>query len=178
VQILLVTAEESAPAVGGLAEVLLDCVDGGASVGFLAPLSRADAEQWWGRALSSSGTRTWVAWDEGDSIIGCVQLSLASPANGQHCAEVQKLLVHRRARGHGVGTSLMAHVEQDAHRIGRTLLLLGTESGSAAEALYLSCGWVAYGTVASHARLPDGRLADTTFMVKNLDVAGPGITPT
>ena len=73
-----------------------------------------------------------------------------------------------------MATSLMAHVEEDARGLGRTLLLLDTQSGSPAEALYVRRGWAPFGIVADHARLPDGRLADTTFMVKNLDVANPG----
>lgn len=155
--------------VAELADVLVDCVDGGASVGFLAPLSRDEAEQWWRSTLASTTVRTWVAYDDVGVAIGCVLLALESRPNGRHRAEVRKLLVHRRSRGRGVGAALMQHLERDAVAQGRTLLLLDTETGSAAETLYLRSGWRAFGTVVDHARRPDGALADTTFLVKYLD---------
>ena len=155
-------------AVPGLADLLIDCVDGGASVGFLTPLARAHAEQWWGQMLGSDGIRTWVAVDEDRSVVGCVLLSLASPDNARHRAEVRKLLVRRSARGRGVASRLMDRVEEDAAALGRTLLLLDTETGSSAETLYRNRGWVPFGVVPDHARRPDGQLADTTFMLKTL----------
>lgn len=166
--VALLVPEQWDAAVSQLAELLVDCVDGGASVGFLAPLPTADAGHWWGQELRSASRRTWIARDDQGSIVGCVLLSLESRPNGAHRAEVRKLLVHRRARGLGVGTSLMDHVEDDARELGRTLLMLDTESGSAAEHLYRRRGWVAFGVVSDHARKPDGRLSDTTFMTKTL----------
>jgi acetyltransferase len=165
----LLGLEEFDAAVSGLADVLVDSVDDGASVGFLSPLSHEHAVHWWSDLLRAPGIRTWVALDEQDSIVGCVILSTASPDNAQHRAEVSKLLVLRRVRGLGVATDLMEHVEADARRLGRTLLLLDTEADSPAETLYLRRGWLVYGTITNHARVPDGRLADTTFMVRHLD---------
>ncbi len=169
-RIALVSPDQMDMAAVGLADVLMDSVAGGASVGFLDPLSRLVAERWWTETLSAPGNRTWVARDEDDSIIGCVLLSLAPLENADHRAEVRKLLVHRRARGQGVGRALLAKVELDASALGRTLLLLDTESGSPAEALYLASGWLPYGLVPDHARVPSGEMAETTFMLKNLAV--------
>lgn len=154
--------------VDDLAEVLVDCVAGGASVGFLAPLAPEEAVGWWRATLGSAGLRTWIAADEAGSVVGSVMLSLESRPNGHHRAEVRKLLVHRRARGRGLGTALMQRAEQDALALGRTLLLLDTETGSAAETLYLRSGWAPFGSVTGHAFRPDGTLGDTTFMVKHL----------
>ena len=152
----------------GLALVLVDCVDGGASIGFLAPLTTAQARAWWELALADTDTATWVAVDAEGVVLGCVRLQLAAPANGRHRAEIAKLLVRRDARGGGVATALMRCAEEEAARRGRTLLLLDTQSGSPAERLYLRLGWSVVGVVKDYAALPDGRLAGTTLMVKRL----------
>jgi acetyltransferase len=169
VLIALLDTDAVEGALPGLADVLVDCVDGGASVGFLAGLTAQDAADWWRSALRSPALRTWVAWDDAGSVVGCVLLAREQRDNGRHRAEVRKLLVHRRARGGGVGRSLMEHVERDASDQGCTLLMLDTETGSSAEKLYLRSGWTPLGTVTGHAYRPDGSLGDTTFMVKHLD---------
>lgn len=152
----------------GLADVLVDCVDGGASVGFLAPLSVGQALEWWTAALTGRDTLTWVARDDDGAVLGCVRLQLGGPANGRHRAEVSKLLVHSRARGAGVATTLMERAEAEAVRQGRTLLLLDTQTGSPAERLYARHGWTVVGSIDDYAALPDGRLAATTIMTKRL----------
>jgi ribosomal protein S18 acetylase RimI-like enzyme len=153
-----------------LAEVLADCVDGGASVGFLAPFAAEAARAWWEQALQDPDTLTWVAMDDAGTVVGCVRLQLGTPANGRHRAEISKLLVHRGARGRGVASALMRRAEEEAARRGRSLLLLDTQSGSPAERLYERQGWSVVGVVADYAALPDGRLAGTTIMVKRLPV--------
>lgn len=155
-------------AVDGLADLLVDCVRGGASVGFLDPLSPVDAADFWRGAVHAPGTLTWVARDDAREIIGCVQLKRAQLPNGRHRGEVAKLLVHRRARRLGVARALLALVEEEARRVGVTLLLLDTESDSPAQALYERHGFEVVGTVADFALTPDGRLSGTTFMVKRL----------
>jgi ribosomal protein S18 acetylase RimI-like enzyme len=169
VQILPVE-RPTAELVPGLAEVLADCVDGGASVGFLAPLPTDRAEAWWEDALADPDTLTWVALDGGGTVVGCVRLQLGTPANGRHRAEISKLLVHRGARGRGVASALMQRAEEEAARHGRSLLLLDTQSGSPAERLYERQGWSIVGVVDDYAALPDGRLAGTTIMAKRLAV--------
>jgi ribosomal protein S18 acetylase RimI-like enzyme len=154
--------------VSGLADVLVDCVDGGASVGFLAPLSVEQAREWWTAALTSRDTLTWAARADDGAVLGCVRLQLGGPANGRHRAEISKLLVHRRARGAGVATTLMGLAEAEAVRQGRTLLLLDTQSGSPAERLYARTGWSVVGVIDDYAALPDGCLAPTTIMTKRL----------
>jgi GNAT superfamily N-acetyltransferase len=161
--------------VEGLAALLVDAVEGGASVGFLAGLQPDEARRFWDGALP--GSRTWVARREaaGDpeggaagEVIGAVQLRPAAMPNGAHRAEVGKLLVRREARGRGVATALMAALEAQALADGRWLLLLDTETGSPAERLYRRLGWQELGVLPDHAARPDGRLAPTTYLFKDL----------
>ena len=154
--------------VAGLAALLVDAVADGASVGFLSALTPADAAQWWTCTLRSPGSITWVARTDDDRVVGCVRLTPAAPPNASHRADVSKLLVHRAARGQRVASLLMASVEAEARRLGRTLLLLDTQTGSPAERIYAGWGWEPYGAMADHAMQPDGRLDATTFMLKRL----------
>ncbi|NYD58773.1 GNAT superfamily N-acetyltransferase [Nocardioides marinisabuli] len=151
-----------------LADVLRDCVDGGASVGFGRPLALDRALDWWRTSLCAPATRTWVARGGAGRIEGCVQLSLAGQDNARHRAEVAKLLVHRRSRGSGHAAALMGALEQHARHVGRTRLLLDTQTGSVAERVYERWGWVRVGVVPDYAADPDGVLAPTTFMTKDL----------
>ena len=102
-------------------------------------------------------------------IVGTVQLGLDTPANQPHRADIKKLLVHRSARGHGVGEALMARVEQEARRRGRWLLVLDTVPGENGHRLYLRAGWTQTGLVPDYALFPDGRLCDTAIMWKRLE---------
>jgi len=157
-------------AIDALAEVLVDCVDGGASVSFMSPLSRDKARAFW-RAVAASahrGERTLlVAAEPGGAIVGTVQVVLAQPENQPHRADVAKMLVHRRARRQGVGALLMQAAEQAARRAGKTLLVLDTASDEA-ERLYTRLGWVAVGRVPGYALMPDGALCDARFFFKQL----------
>lgn len=168
VRIDLVDTDQFETMAGGLAEVLIDCVEGGASVGFLSPLPHEQAARWWRSALRVEGRLTWVARDDDGHILGVVQLTPAAFDNARHRAEVNKLLVHRAARGRGLGAALMTCLEDQAQRLGRTLLILDTQTGSDAERLYLRWGWRPVGIVDDHAATPDGRLAPTTIMTKRL----------
>ena len=159
------TALASQADVQRLAEVLVDCVEGGASVGFLAGVTVDEATAFWRGALP--GATTLVARLDG-IVVGCVQLRPAPLPNSPHRAEVAKLLVHRGARGRGVASALMVRLEQEALTQGRWLLVLDTETGSAAQGLYEASGWQVLGVVEDHAMRPEGRLAPTTFLVKRL----------
>ena len=150
-----------------LAGVLVDCVDGGASLGFPAPLDVEVARRWWADSLRSPGTLTWVA-RAGGAVLGVVQLAPATFPNGSHRAEVKKLLVHRDARGQGVSSRLMDALEAEAQRRGRWLLMLDTETDSPAEAIYAGWGWTRFGRLEEHAATPSGPLAATSFMAKRL----------
>ncbi len=167
-RIELLVGQQPAEIVAALAEVLVDCVAGGASVGFLDPLDPAEARAWWEGTLPDPRAMTWVGRNGDGRIVGTVRLVLAGLPNARHRAEVSKLLVHRSARGRGAATALMSTVEYAARRLGRTTLLLDTETGSPAEGLYERLGWTRVGVVEDHARTPDGRLAPTTILTKRL----------
>lgn len=153
--------------VAELAGLLVDAVDSGASVGFLAPLGHDAAARWWATALAAPETLTWLArTDATGPVVGVVRLVLAGMPNGMHRAEGSKLLVHREARGQGIGRALMRALEEHAHAIGRTRLVLDTETGSRAESLYESWGWDRVGTIPDYALGPDGRLGATTFFTR------------
>ena len=151
----------------GLARLLCESVEAGDSVGFLRGLSPASAADWWRRLLADESVLTWVARDGAD-VVGTCSLRLATPENGRHRAEVSKLLVRQDARRRGVATALMAAVEDEAPRRGRTLLILDTDAGSDAELFYESLGWLEYGLLPDHAADPDGRLRATRFYRKPL----------
>jgi GNAT superfamily N-acetyltransferase len=161
--------EASSAQLHGLAEVLIDCVDGGASVSFMHPLSLERALAFW-RGVADEAARgeraLWVA-EDGSGIVGTVQLVLAQPENQPHRADLAKMLVHRRARRGGVGAALMRAAEQTARECGKTLLVLDTASADAAR-LYARLGWQACGTVPGYALLPQGGLCATTFFYREL----------
>ena len=155
--------------IAGLTDVLLDAVQSGAGVSFMADLTRADAEAWWRKTLSGATPRTVILAARDDSgIVGTVQLQPAWPPNQPHRADVAKLMVHRRARGKGVARSLMEELERQARTQRFTLLLLDTCKGSAAEQLYRSMGWTRVGEVPNFALNPDGSWCDTVFFYKQL----------
>ena len=149
-------------AVGALAEVLADCVEGGASVGFVHPFSVSDAEAYWRRA--APGMDVLLIAGDGDSIDGTVSLRFAEFPNALHRAEVLKLLIHRRARGRGLATALMKAVETEAAAAGRSTLVLDTATGTDAERLYLQLGWEVSGVVPRYCLMPDGTPNSTTVM--------------
>lgn len=155
-----------------LAGVLVDAVRSGACVGFLANVTLDEAEAFWLSALM--GGKTWVARLGADEpVAGVVQLLPAKLPNGSHRAEVAKLLVHRSGRRRGIAKELMRTVEQEALSQGRWLLQLDTETGSAAEMLYIRLGWQVLGVLPDHAVRPEGELAPTTFLFKRLRAAEP-----
>jgi len=157
-------------ALGGLAEVLIDCVEGGASVSFMLPLPREKAHAYW-RGVAQSAARgeraVLAAVDPLGTIVGTVQLILDLPENQPHRGDLAKMLVHRRARRGGVGAALLAAAEECAREEGRTLLVLDTANAEAAR-LYERHGWQRVGQVPGYALLPDGRPCATTFYFKTL----------
>jgi GNAT superfamily N-acetyltransferase len=153
-----------------LADLLTDTVDGGASVGFLAPLDRAAAVAWWrerAAAVSAGHLATWVA-HAGGRLLGTVALAFPDKPNSRHRAELVKLMVHRDGRGRGLGRTLLATAETEAAAAGITLLHLDTETGSPAESLYLSAGWTRLGAIPDYAATPSGELCPTTIFFKQL----------
>jgi GNAT superfamily N-acetyltransferase len=158
-----------------LADILIDCVDGGASVSFMAPLARTTAEAFWfgvADGVASGGRTLLVAEDpETNTLVGTAQVVLAQPENQPHRADIAKVLVHRRARMRGIGARLMQAAEIAAREAGRTLLVLDTASGSDAERLYRRLGWQVVGVVPNYALWPDGRPCATTYFYKSLSDA-------
>nr|WP_191875977.1 GNAT family N-acetyltransferase [Streptomyces filipinensis] len=156
---------------GELAELLTDTVAGGASVGFLAPLGHEEAAAWWrerAEATAAGRLAVWAAVDDTGRPAGTVSLAHPDKPNSRHRAEVVKLMVHRSARGQGLGRRLLATAEGAAAAAGVTLLHLDTETGSPAEHLYRSAGWTEAGTIPDYAASPAGELRPTTLYFKRL----------
>ena len=154
-----------------LVDLLVDAVEGGASVNFVWPMTRAKAEKWWDGALASHerGERLIIVAEAEGKLDGSVQLILAPQENQTFRADIAKLLVHRRARRRGLGAALMRAAEAEARRIGRTLLTLDTETGSAADRLYERLGWTRFGQVPGYAMRADSGVPETcSFFYKAL----------
>ena len=152
-----------------LADVLIDCVEGGASVSFMHPLARDRARAFWRRVAqgAATGERALLVADDAHGVCGTVQLILDQPENQPHRAELAKMLVHRRARRQGLGAALMEAAEATARECGKTLLVLDTANPEA-ERLYERQGWVRVGVIPGYALLPHGGLCGTTLYYRNL----------
>jgi GNAT superfamily N-acetyltransferase len=166
----LVTAAEFAAHADGLAELLRDAVDSGASVGFLPPLAAAEAQEFWAGVEQSvaAGTTLLLIAAEAGQLVGTVQLVLATKPNGLHRAEVSKLLVHSRAQRRGIGRQLMLVVEELARQHQRSTLVLDTLQGAGSEQLYQQLGYVAVGAIPQFARVASGALEATVVYYKLL----------
>jgi acetyltransferase len=152
-----------------LAELLIDAVHGGASVGFLAPLAATEARAYWLHVFSAlgDGLLLWVAEADG-RLVGTVQLAPCLKANGRHRGELMKLLVHSDYRGRGISSQLCDALDAEAHARGLTLLVLDTIADSASEAIYRHRGWQAAGQVPDYAAMPNGELRPTVIFYKRL----------
>lgn len=158
----------------GLSDVLIDCVEGGASVSFMLPISRPTAEKFWRNSAASAarGERIiLVAEDGAGMIVGTVTVILDQPENQPHRADVAKMLVHRRARRQGLGAALLTAAEQRALKAGKTLLVLDTVTGESGERLYVRNGWQRCGEIPNYALWPDGRPCPTTVYYKFLSTS-------
>ena len=165
-----------------LADVLIDCVEGGASVSFMHPLSRERAVGFWRRVARDveAGERALLVAEDARGLCGTVQLLLGQPDNQPHRADVAKMLVHRRARRQGLGAALMHAAEATARECGKTLLVLDSVTGGDAARLYERLGWVRVGDIPGYALFPRGGLCSTTVYFRQLGAgfegppAGPG----
>ena len=153
-----------------LAAVLVDCVDGGASVSYMAPFSQADARDAFGGFVDevAKGRRLLLAAYDAGRLVGTVQVILALPPNQPHRGEIAKLLVHRAARKRGIASRLMEAAEVEARAEGKTLLVLDTVTGDPAERLYERLGWTKVGVIPGYALYPDGRPCATTVFWKEI----------
>jgi GNAT superfamily N-acetyltransferase len=164
-------AEDALAQAPQLADVLIDCVEGGASVSFMLPISRETALGFWrgvAQGVGRSERVLLVAEDGEGRIVGTVQLVTAQPENQPHRADVAKMLVSRHARRKGVAQRLMAAVEVAAREAGKTVLVLDTVTGGDAERLYARAGWQRVGVVPNYALMPDGGFCSTTYFHKQL----------
>lgn len=153
-----------------LRAVLIDCVEGGASVSFMLPMTQAKADRFWRGVADSAarGERVVYLAEDDQGVVGTAQIVWAQPENQPHRADVAKMLVHRRARRQGVGAALLAAAEQGALDRGKTLLVLDTVTGSDGDRLYAAHGWQRCGEIPNYALWPDGVPCPTTIFYKSL----------
>jgi GNAT superfamily N-acetyltransferase len=156
--------------IDALADVLIDCVDGGASVSFMHPLTRDRATAFWRRVADgvAAGERALLIAEDAKGLCGTVQLVFDLPENQPHRADLAKMLVHRRARRQGLGAALMRAAEATALQCGKTLLVLDAVTGGDAERLYQSLGWQRVGVIPGYALMPRGERCDTTVFYRIL----------
>ena len=169
-EIRLMSQAEALESIPALSRILMDCVDDGASVGFMAPLKEHVAEDYWSAVADGVGSGQILLFSarvEGE-IVGTVQVGFASKPNQPHRGDLMKLLVHRKARGLGLSRTLMAAAEAEAAARGRWLLVLDTATGEFAEGLYAKYGWTRSGVIPNYALYPDGRYCATTVFFKDL----------
>jgi GNAT superfamily N-acetyltransferase len=171
IKVRRLSANEAQACAAELADVLIDCVEGGASVSFMLPISRDTALAFW-REVAQGVARDerilLVAEDAGQRIVGTAQLVTAQPENQPHRADVSKVLVRQSARERGVGLRLMHAIDGAARAAGKSVLVLDTVTGGVAERLYARAGWQRVGAVPNYALMPDGALCGTTFYHKQL----------
>jgi GNAT superfamily N-acetyltransferase len=162
------SADALTSAAAELAELLTEAVEDGASLGFLSPLDHAEAAAWWSALapdVAESRLVVWASYDAG-RMTGTISFVPGAKANARHRAEIAKLLVRKEARGRGLARRLLAVAERHAAETGVTLLMLDTQTDSAADRLYVREGWTAYGTVPGYAADPAGALQPCTFYRK------------
>ena len=155
--------------VEGLADVLIDVVEGGASVSFMYPFTRDKAIAFWRGVAKGveAGERAIVVAEDEQGICGTAQLILSLPENQPHRADLAKMLVHRRARRRGIGAAVLKAAEDLARQLGKTLLVLDTASQDA-ERLYERAGWIKVGVIPDYALMPDGAFCDTIVYYRRL----------
>jgi ribosomal protein S18 acetylase RimI-like enzyme len=162
--------EQAEAAAAQLAELLMDAVESGASIGFLPPLGETEALDYWRGVIAAmrEGSRVLLVAAEDGRVEGALQLALETRPNGNHRAEVMKLFVHRRSRRRGLARRLMREAEAAAIRLGRTLLVMDTRKGGEAERLCEALGYLRFGEVPNYARSGDGSLHTTVFFYRQL----------
>jgi GNAT superfamily N-acetyltransferase len=175
IAIHVLNPQEAREQIGALSEVLIDCVESGASVSFMSPLTGERADAFWhgvADGVADGGRILLVAKEPSNGmIVGTVQVILKQPENQPHRADIAKMLVHRQARRRGVGAALMRAAEEAAARAGKTVLVLDTVTGGDAERLYERVGWVKSGVIPNYALWPKGGFCDTTVFYKQISAS-------
>ena len=156
--------------IDALATISIDCVEGGASVGFMHPFTRERAAAFWRKVARgvAAGERAILVAEDADGVCGTVQLILDQMENQPHRADLAKMLVHRRARRQGLGAALMHAAEAMARDCGKTLLVLDAVTGGDAARLYEHLGWTRVGDVPRFALFPQGGFCSTTYYYRDL----------
>jgi GNAT superfamily N-acetyltransferase len=174
VTVRVLSPGEASDAIGPLSDVLLDCVADGASVSFMADITRREAEAFWSRVAAgvADGSRVLVVAEEAGRILGTVQAVAAGVPNQPHRADLAKMLVRRDARGRGIGAALLAEAERRSAARGWWLMVLDTVVDSAGDRLYARAGWKPVGVIPDFALWPDGRLCATKYYYKDLRAGG------
>ncbi|MDL4842370.1 GNAT family N-acetyltransferase [Aquibacillus sp. LR5S19] len=147
-----------------LSELLIHVVDDGASIGFLPPLKLTDANNYWKNLLSTE-ILLFVA-KINNQIVGSVQLHLCTKQNGNHRAEIAKLLTHPNYRRKGIGRYLMNKAEERAKQEGKSLIVLDTREGDPSNFLYSSIGYSQAGKIPYYAKSANGELHSTVLYYK------------
>jgi GNAT superfamily N-acetyltransferase len=163
-------AGEAQRRIAELSDILLDCVAGGASVSFMSDMTRDEADAFWRKAAEgvAAGERVLVVAEQAGRLVGTVQAVAAGVPNQPHRGDIAKMLVHRAARGAGIGAAMLARAEAEALARGWWLLVLDTVTDSAGWRLYQRSGWTRVGDIPNFALWPDGRLCPTTYFYKDL----------
>jgi GNAT superfamily N-acetyltransferase len=164
-------ANETGAWIEALADVLIDCVEGGASVSFMQPLSREKAVAFWRDVADGVACHErvlLVAEDHEGEVVGTVQMIVSQPDNQPHRGDIAKMLVHRKARRRGIAQRLMAAIDGVARDEGKSVLVLDTVTGGDAERLYERAGWQRVGNVPKYALMPNGQFCSTTYFYKHL----------
>ena len=153
-----------------LAEVTKDCVDAGASIGFMQPFTTEHASAFWRKVAGdvAAGRRLLLVAEDDGGVCGTVQLLVDMPDNQPHRADLAKMQVHRRARRRGLGAALMRAAEQTARECGKTLLVLDAVTDGDAARLYAKLGWVRVGDIPNYALFPQGGYCSTTYFYRDL----------
>lgn len=163
-------ADETLGAAPALGAVLKNCVDGGASVSFMADLTPGEAAAFWERAATAQvgDGRAVLVVEDDDGLFGVVQVIPAGAPNQPHRGDVAKMLVHRRGRRRGAAQAQLAAAEDAARDMGLSLLVLDTVTDGDAERLYARCGWTRVGVIPNFALMPDGTPCATTYFYKDI----------
>ena len=153
-----------------LAGVTKDCVDGGASIGFMQPFTAEHAIAFWQRIAGAvaAGQRALLIAEDEQGVCGTVQLIFGLPDNQPHRADLAKMQVHRRARRRGLGAQLLKAAEDTARACGKTLLVLDAVTDGDAARLYERLGWVRVGDIPNFALYPEGGYCSTTYFYRDL----------
>jgi len=166
----LLAPDDAEDRIDDLIAILMDCVSGGSSIGFMEGLTEDECRTFWLSCIASAkqGHREIHGFEHDRTLVGTVQLITAMPPNQPHRAEISKMLVHREARRQGLGEKLLAFAEDRAREYQKTLLVLDTLTGTPAYRMYQKAGWHIVGEIPDYAALPDGPLRPTTIFYKSL----------